>query len=84
MGATEYQMNTGKHSKGPNDTAAGDQPYNAFGSVHLGGAQFVLCDRSVQFIIENVSWNDNLSCQNDQGVYHSLDMRTDGNVMGEF
>ncbi|MBL8815387.1 MAG: DUF1559 domain-containing protein [Planctomyces sp.] len=46
----------------------------AFGSYHVGGAQFTLADGSARFISENV----------DLGVYRSLATRAGGEIVGEF
>ncbi len=46
----------------------------AFGSQHIGGAQFALTDGSAQFISENV----------DSVVLRSLTTRAGGEVVGEF
>lgn len=46
----------------------------AFGSIHVGGAQFLLFDGSVRFLSENMS----------QVTYSNLGNRADGKVLGEF
>ena len=46
----------------------------AFGSYHIGGAQYTLCDGSVRFISENVDLN----------LYRSLGTRAGGEVVGEY
>lgn len=43
----------------------------AFGSYHVGGAQFGLCDGSVQFVSENI----------DLTIYRNLGARNDGQVV---
>ncbi|WP_237229124.1 DUF1559 domain-containing protein [Rubinisphaera sp. JC750] len=45
-----------------------------FGSMHKGGAQFLLTDGSVHFLSENI----------DLGIYQNLAIRNDGQVLGEF
>ena len=45
-----------------------------FGSMHKGGAQFLLTDGSVHFLSENI----------DLGTYQNLAIRNDGQVLGEF
>ena len=46
----------------------------AFGSQHVGGAQFALCDGSARFISENV----------DSGILRAISTRTGGEVFGEY
>ncbi|WP_339734081.1 DUF1559 domain-containing protein [uncultured Gimesia sp.] len=46
----------------------------AFGSLHPGGAHFLLLDGSVRFLSENMS----------QTIYSYLGSRADGKVIGEF
>lgn len=45
-----------------------------FKSCHPGGASFLLCDSSVRFISETISWD----------VYQRLGARKDGKVVGEY
>ncbi|MBS0204344.1 MAG: DUF1559 domain-containing protein [Planctomycetes bacterium] len=46
----------------------------AFKSMHVGGAQFLLCDGSARFISENIDYN----------TYQHLGGRNEGAVLGEF
>ncbi|QDV48957.1 DUF1559 domain-containing protein [Gimesia fumaroli] len=59
--------------------ASTDVPMNttnevAFGSLHTGGAHFMLLDGSVRFLSENMS----------RQIYSYLGSRADGEVIGEF
>lgn len=47
---------------------------NSFGSHHVGGAHFLMCDGSVHFLSENIN----------SGTINYLAARNDGNVLGEF
>jgi len=68
----------------PNSVSAGspagcNNPYSAttaegFKSKHVGGAHFLLCDGSVRFLSENISYD----------TYQRLGDRRDGNPVGEF
>jgi prepilin-type N-terminal cleavage/methylation domain-containing protein len=50
------------------------QRITAFGSQHVGGAQFALADGSARFISENIS----------QSVFQALGTRSNNEVVGEF
>ena len=53
---------------------------DGFGSLHQGGAQFVMADGSVRFINENINSTNNTP----MGTYQRLGVRNDGLVVGEF
>jgi prepilin-type N-terminal cleavage/methylation domain-containing protein/prepilin-type processing-associated H-X9-DG protein len=57
-------------------TLSADQTFriSAFGSLHSGGANFVLADGSVRFISSNI----------DQLTYVALNTKADGQVTGEY
>lgn len=46
----------------------------SYSSMHIGGAQFLMCDGSVRFISENTS----------QAILRDLAIKNDGRVIGEF
>jgi prepilin-type N-terminal cleavage/methylation domain-containing protein len=50
------------------------QRLNAFGSQHIGGAHFAMCDGAVRFLSENT----------DQGVLRALSTRAKGEVVGDY
>lgn len=68
-------------------TNADHQP-RGFSSVHVGGAQFVMCDGSVRFISENIDYKST-GPNADAALWATttfarLLCRNDGQVMGEF
>ena len=63
---SEYVASTGVPMNTTNEVC--------FGSLHVGGAHFLLLDGSVRFISENMS----------QTIYSYLGSRDDGEVIGEF
>jgi len=56
---------------------------DGFGSLHDGGAQFVMADGSVKFISENID-NVNAVGTTPMGTFQRLGVRDDGLVVGEF
>jgi Protein of unknown function (DUF1559) len=58
----------------PNQNSAEDARVSAFGSEHVGGAQFTLCDGSSRFISENI----------DRGVWTALGTRAKSEIVSDY
>jgi prepilin-type processing-associated H-X9-DG protein len=58
-------------------------PDAAFSSLHPGGANFCLCDGSVRFVSNSMSWtNPSTSNKAQFGTYNKLGDRNDGQALG--
>ncbi|QDT63055.1 DUF1559 domain-containing protein [Calycomorphotria hydatis] len=53
---------------------------DCFGSLHVGGAQFLFADGSVHFLSENIDTQPSPNL----GIYQRLGVRNDGEVVGAF
>ncbi len=76
LGWTDVQMQSGYNSTLP-------LPQNSFGSMHIGGANFVMADGSVHFIASSVAWGDTLNGGAYQ-TYNMLGAMQDGLVPGSW
>ncbi len=76
VGYAEYRMMDGY-------STSGSFPARAYGSKHINGANFCLCDGSVRFIDTSVQWGDTLGGAA-AGTFNNLANRNDGVPLGPF
>jgi prepilin-type N-terminal cleavage/methylation domain-containing protein/prepilin-type processing-associated H-X9-DG protein len=55
---------------------------NAFSSLHVGGANFALCDGSVRYINQNINWT--AAGARPLGTFNKLGQRNDGGVVENY
>jgi prepilin-type N-terminal cleavage/methylation domain-containing protein/prepilin-type processing-associated H-X9-DG protein len=72
---TQYQMQTGYNS-----SDSKNYPAYAFSSMHTGGANFLLCDGSVRFLSQSISYKN--EDRPYTATYSMLGDRTDGQPLG--
>ncbi|HVJ85304.1 MAG TPA: DUF1559 domain-containing protein [Caulifigura sp.] len=75
-GSCMFQLQTGMWAGERHEPAAG------FGSRHVGGAHFAMCDGSVRFINDSIDWSDEEDAA--EGVYNALGTCHGGEVVGQF
>jgi prepilin-type N-terminal cleavage/methylation domain-containing protein/prepilin-type processing-associated H-X9-DG protein len=79
LGHTFWRMQDGSNLTG----TWGDDPGTCFASTHPGGANFCLCDGSVRFVSETISYSDpNVGDPAKWGTYNKLGAMADGQVLG--
>ncbi len=66
----------------PGGTDSGE--YGIFGSIHEGGAHFLMGDGAVRFINENIDSNGSITGTSLMRQYQRLLHRNDGQVVDEF
>jgi prepilin-type N-terminal cleavage/methylation domain-containing protein/prepilin-type processing-associated H-X9-DG protein len=79
LGHCFWRMQDGSDGSG----TWGNDPFTCFASTHPGGANFCLCDGSVRFVSETISWSDpNVGDPTQWGTYNKLGAMADGQVLG--
>lgn len=80
LGSTFYKPNLPPE---PYTLTCDGKGASGFGSRHVNGTQFVMCDGSVHFISDSIEFN-NSPVNGQLGVYQRLGRRNDGEVVNGF